>query len=338
VKVNPRTRPAEYLSDDPQSYKGAESSSKSGPDTGPPDGFNPIAAALAAAPAAGGPPSAADGDYARLPPAFPPEGAAEADGAGGGKARGEIGPGRSPGASLLDYRDRSADSTAGMRVVSSPGPLVGTYLVPKGTLIAACLLTEVDTANPSAIVQFAAARALVFNHRRQLPFGTRFLGALSGPALRDRLNLAVDTILYPDGMELPVRGDCVEADDVGADIRPGIGAYYFPPPSWAQAAPYVSEFVTGYLGLLESRAEPQVTIGGSGVSVQSTGVPPPQAQLYQASAQAIQGFTSARLKEIEQRYAAHYVIPAGTRCWLQLTADLDLGPAHATPKPDASSR
>ena len=55
--------------------------------------------------------------------------------------------------------------------------------------------------------------------------------------------------------------------------------------------------------------------------------------LYQASAQAIQAFTQSRLKDIEQRYATYYLIPAGTACWLQLDRDLDLDAAHGSPKP-----
>ena len=75
------------------------------------------------------------------------------------------------------------------------------HVVPRGTLISVYLLTTVDTSNPSAVLQFAAARSLFFHHRRQISFGTRFLGKLSGPPLRDRLNLAVGTVLYPDGRE-----------------------------------------------------------------------------------------------------------------------------------------
>jgi hypothetical protein len=258
--------------------------------------------------------------YAPLPPAFAEE-----------TARGSAGSASespSRGIQLLGYRDSEGEEA----VKSSPGSgapaATPKFFAPKGTLIRAFLLTTVDTGNPAAVLQFGAARALVFNHTYQLPFGTRFLGKISGQPVRDRVNLAVDTILYPDGLELPVAATAVEADDAGSNIRPGVEAYYFPPPTWAQVSPYVADFITGYMSLLQSRAEQPVTASVGGVSIQtanSTDVRPP---LYQASAQAIQGFTQARLKDIEQRYATYYLIPAGTACWLELERDLDLSRAH----------
>jgi hypothetical protein len=318
VKVNPKAGSSLYLVNDRVDSRDWQPAAKPVPAAVSPEAFNPIAAALTT-----GSPGAAtradpDAAYARLLPSFETEG--------------EAAPGKSPAPLLLGYRDRSADSAPASNSPAGSAAPASIYLVPKGTLIAAYLLTEVDTANPAAILEFASARPLFFNHREQLPFGTRFLGALSGQAMRDRLNVEVDTILYPDGLELPFRGNCVEADESGASIRPGVGAIFHPPPAWVQVAPYFSDFFTGYLGLLASRSQPQVTIGTGGVSVQSSGPASPQAQLYQASSQAVQAFAEARLREIEQRYAAHYVIPAGTGCWLQLAADIDLRAAHAEPR------
>jgi hypothetical protein len=196
--------------------------------------------------------------------------------------------------------------------------------VPRGTLICAFLLTTVDTGDPSATIQFGAAKTLVFNHRFQLGFGTRFLGKLSGQPNRDRVNLTVDTILYPDGREVPISATAVEADETGSNIRPGIAAYYFPPPAWAQISPYIADFISGYMSLLQSRAEQGLTANIGGVSLQIAASADPRPPLYQASAQAVQSFTQARLKDIEQRYATYYLVPAGTVCWLQLDRDLDL--------------
>lgn len=230
-----------------------------------------------------------------------------------------------PAAPSLSYRDPLAGGAA---VRADDAPVAHPSLVPRGTLICAYLLTTVDTSNPSAVLQFAAARSLVFNHRRQIPFGTRFLGRLSGQPMRDRLNLAVSTILYPDGLELPISAAAVEADDSGANIRPGLGALYVPPPAWVELAPYLSDVLTGYLGLLEARAQPQLSVGLGGLSVQTGATAAePRAAAYQASAQALQDFTQARLKELGQRYASCYLVPAGTACWLQLETDLDLAGA-----------
>jgi hypothetical protein len=289
------------------------------------DEFDPIAAALAQVPSADpgplaeeGPPRALDekaagrqrgagAHYPDLPPAFSTEPAS-------GSAR------------LLGYRDTPAGPASDGTVSGAVAPPMPS--LPRGTLIQVYLLTTVDTSNPSAILEFAAARTLAVHRHREIPFGTRFLGKLSGQPMRDRLNLAVATILYPDGRELPISASAVEADELGGDIRPGVGARYFPPPTWVQMAPYLSDVITGYLGLLEARAQPQLSVGLGGLNVQTaTAASEPRTAAYQASAQALQDFTQARLKELGQRYASYYLVPAGTVCWLQLEADLDLSGA-----------
>ncbi len=289
-----------------------------------PDSFDAIAAALAQLPTDPG--SMRDGaglrpldesvagrqrlsasGYPELPPAFPAEAAAAKP--------------------LVAYRDPLAEPPAGRAAPrAGEGMDPPRAVVPRGTLLPVYLLTTVDTSNPAAVLQFGAARALVFHRHRLLPFGTRFLGRLVGGAMRDRLNLGVDTILYPDGRELPVHAAAAEADEDGGSLRPGIAARYFPPPAWVEMAPYVSDVVTGYLGLLESRTQPQLSVGLGALNVQ-TASSEPRAALYQASAQGIQDFTQARLRELSQRFASYYLVPAGTACWLQLESDLDLGAA-----------
>jgi hypothetical protein len=317
VEIKNRPPPAEtrsYRLDDPPSPSPASPVSS-------PAGFDAITAALQATPSAAegaaSPERAASPAFAALPPALDPS-----------PSR----PGAPAAPDLVGYRDAAADTSApapsavGEESLRAPADST----VPRGTLICVYLLTTVDTANPAAVLQFGAARGLVFHRRPQLPFGTRFLGRLVGPPARDRLNLTVDAVLFPDGLELPISASVVEADEEGGNIRPGIAADYFPPPTWVQVAPYVSDFATGYLGLLESRAQRQFTIGlgGALASPSSDSARPP---LYEASAQAIQDFTQARLKEISQRYASHFLVPAGTACWLQLEADLDLRPARSRP-------
>jgi hypothetical protein len=290
------------------------------------DAFNAIEAALAA----GGSTSTnhAAGNrvddpgsviYAKLPPAFDP---------------GDSRTTRAAAEQLVTYRDPAADSgPASSAPPYSPesGPLPGR--VPRGSLIQVCLLTTVDTGNPEAVIQFAADRDFIFNHRCQVPFGTRFLGKLASEAARDRLNLSASTIVYPDGTEIPISARAVEADDDEADIRPGIAADYLPPPAWAQVAPYLAEAVGGTLGLLEARAQPQVTLGFGGLNVQAnTPDSDLRGPIYQSSAQAVQDFAMGRLKEFERREAGCHLVPAGTACWLQLDADLDLGARMRTDK------
>jgi hypothetical protein len=310
------------------------------PESGTPrprDAFNAIGAALAnAAPVEGGqaPGAAATpldleggnsqsrgSKYAALPPAFPTETAR-----GGTPASGSAGH-----PELLGYRDPAADVPSGNQgaVEREIAPGLTAHVVPKGTLIRACLLTTVDTSNPSAVIEFAVARDVVFNRHRQLDFGTRLLGRLSGRPMRGRLNLIADTLLYPDGLELPASASAVEADDIGCNIHPGLAARHVPPPEWVTLAPYVSELFTGTMGLLASRAASQVAVGVNGLSVQASVPDGLRGPALQASEQAIQDFTQARLRETEERYAAYDLIPAGTACCLQLDSDLDLSAAHS---------
>lgn len=291
------------------------------------DSFNPIQLALHRArlpadargeqrdvpPDEAGSRDMANSAFAELPPAFPTD-------APGNQATASVNQ-------LFSYRDPGAIENE-TRVALTRAKTAARYFAPKGTLIAVYLLTTVDTTNPAAIIQFGTAKPLVFNHRHQLPFGTRFLGKLSGQPARNRINLAVDTILYPDGLELPVSATAVEADERGSNIYPGVAAYYIPPPQWAQISPYIADFISGYLGLLQARAEQSFAATVGGVSIRTSDPANPRPPLYEASSRAIQNFTEARLKEIEQRYATAYVVPAGTKCWLQLDRDLDLSRAH----------
>jgi len=301
--------------------------------------FDAIDQALASPP--GGERDGADSPgFAELPPALPPPQGGEGSLTAPAPIAGTPATGRRPRSTesaapppqLFGYRDATADATnAAPGPAAAPPELSPDFFAPRGTLVAVYLLTTVDTGNPAALVQFAAARPLFFNHRCQIPFGTRFLGRLSGNPVRDRLNLSADTILYPDGLELPVSASAVEADASGSNLWPGVAAIYIPSPLWVRATPYFSEFFTGAMGLLASRAQQQVAIGAGGVGIQEAPVGGGlRAPLYQASGQAVEDLTQASLKEVERRFASHYLIPAGTACWLQLDEDLDLAPAHAS--------
>jgi hypothetical protein len=351
ARVSPITRAASSISPVKVERKAAPSQERSfrlispgSADSRPPaggapparDSFDAIGAALAGAPAgdagraagdsrapldtAGGNPAPAS-NFAALPPAF----ADEASRGGAPASKSNEHP------ELLGYRDPTADALPGLRggLERELAPRASGFVIPKGTLLRVCLLTTADTSNPSSVIQFGVASDLAFNRRRQLDFGTRLLGRLSGRPARGRLNLVADTILFPDGLELPVSAVAVEADDIGCNIQPGVAARHIPQPEWVTLTPYASELFTGTMGILASRANSQVAVGLNGVSVQTTLPDGIRGPAYQASEQAIQDFTDARLKELEERYAAYDVIPAGTACCLQLSSDLDLSAAHA---------
>ena len=235
--------------------------------------------------------------FGALPPAFEGEGA--------------------PHLALLGYRDPTADGSGQpVRAVTAP-----TVMLARGSLLPVFLLTSVDTSNPAAVLQFGVADDVMQHGSCRLRLGTHLLGKLAGHPLRGRLELTVDTVLYPDGAQRPMAATAVEANDLGSDIRPGLAATFVPQPAWAQTVPYLSEFATGFLGLLQSRAQERFAVGASGLTLQSSVPNEMQGSASQASAQAVTDFTRARLKEIEDRYAAYYFIPAGTECWMQLDSD-----------------
>lgn len=250
-----------------------------------------------------GPRRAPAGTFAVLPPAF-------------------VGEGNGGRASLMGYRDPEADPPAATasraaNVPDAPG-------IARGTLVPVYLLTTVDTSNPAAVLQFGVAREVWAHGKCRLRFGTRLLGKLSGRPMRGRLALVADTVLYPDGRQRPCNGSVVEADERGSDIRPGIAASWVAPPVWARTAPYVSDFATGFLGLLQSRAQQGVSLGVAGanaLSLQANVGDDAKGPAYQASAAAIADYTKDRLREMEERYAAYYLVPAGTSCWVEFEAD-----------------
>ncbi|HEY3756109.1 MAG TPA: TrbI/VirB10 family protein [Opitutaceae bacterium] len=258
--------------------------------------LHPHAAAAAA--------SRSNDGFTALPPAFPPE------------AEGEE-HARAPHPKLLDYRDPAADSDAPTRAAEAKLQL----LLARGTLVPVYLLTTVDTSNPAAVLQFAVAEDVAAHGTCGLEMGTRLLGRFSGHPMRGRLSVIADTVQFPNGDHHPIQATAVEADPLGANIRPGLAAEYVPPPTFAQLAPYISDFATGFLGLLQTRAQQGVTLGLNGITLGSSVTNDAKGPAYQATAQAIGDYTHERLREYEERYAAYYLIPAGTACWMQLDAD-----------------
>jgi len=236
-------------------------------------------------------------DFAALPPALEGEGA--------------------PRTTLLGYRDPSADG-GGPPPRTAGAPVV---LIARGSLLPVCLLTSVDTSNPSAVLQFGLADDVVQHGSCRLRLGTHLLGKLAGRPMRGRLELTVDTVLFPEGTQRPIAATAVEANELGSDLRPGLAATFVPTPAWAHTVPYLSDFATGFLGLLESRAQERLAVGSAGLTLQPSVPNEMQGSASQAGAQAVNDFTRARLREIEDRYAAYYFIPAGTECWMQLDAD-----------------
>ncbi|MGH7995248.1 MAG: hypothetical protein ACREFX_02740, partial [Opitutaceae bacterium] len=292
--------------------RGAKRRSGRRDEPAPDDPFDPILEALSADSSAAIQPDG--GRYAALAPSFA---SAEA----GSDAPGTPEKDRRERPLLLGYRDRSADPPEDPSSAPPPAPLP---VLPRATLIPVYLLTVADTGDPAAVLQFAVSSDVNRAGRCVLPFGTRLLGRISGAPVRDRLNLTADTLLFPDGLERPIKAAAVEAGEDGSDIRPGVAALYVPPPAWVQIAPYVSDLFAGTMGLLQSRAQQQLSVGVGPVNIRTSAPDDLRGPAYQASSLALQDYLQSRLTKAETRYASYHWIPAGASLWLQLMDDLDL--------------
>lgn len=196
--------------------------------------------------------------------------------------------------------------------------------LPRGTLIPVYFLTNVQTRLLEDIVILGVAENVIFNHRVQLPFGTRLLGTAAAGAQGTRIAINIDTILYPDGSELPISA-------LGKDVDrgPGVKGYYIPQPLWVQLLPYVNEFVASYIDTFQKTREQQttgLTPGGITVSQtqQVTDYSDPGTVALASASTALRDqmkFTQQQLNSVYQPYT---VIPVGTAAFVQLRSAVDL--------------
>jgi hypothetical protein len=149
--------------------------------------------------------------------------------------------------------------------------------------------------------------------------GTRLLGSSAGAAVRDRVPVRIDTVLYPNGDELPISAVVRDADKMT-----GVRSYYIPPPTWVQMAPYVNDFLAAYLAILGQNQQRGISLQVGDVRVQPQ-VPTFDAkgEALNATSKAIQTFAERQMAELSRRYAATNVVPPGTRVWVVLQTATD---------------
>jgi len=196
--------------------------------------------------------------------------------------------------------------------------------IPKGSLLDVCLISTVDTSNPTALIECALVRDFFFNHTKPLSFGIRFLGKLSGVPARGRVNLLFDTIVTPSGKQISINAGVVERDDLSFDCRPGLAAKLISPPVWVETAPYVAQVFTGFLNYFRSRVSNPVVVSSSSISFQQSAASEFKSAGSQASASALEDLSLTKQRQWNEMYGAYYLVPGGTLCSLQLLSELDV--------------
>lgn len=204
------------------------------------------------------------------------------------------------------------------------------HFIPRGEWIPAILLTTVEDGNfKDVFVELGIRENVYFNHRLQIPFGTRIIARVDGVPVRDKIQMSTQALRYPSGLEIPLMGAVR-----GNDRSPGVSAYYYAPEDWVQIAPQITAFISSWTAAMRegTRTPVSVTIGNSPVTVgmQQTFDPGKEAQI--AGYNALQELLTARIKEGQERFGSRLVIPAGTLVQVQLLGPVDLSLAHKKPR------
>lgn len=200
--------------------------------------------------------------------------------------------------------------------------------LPRGAVIPVYVLSTIKTGALEDIVELGVAKNVIFNGKVQIPFGTRILGQAASDGDGDRMAVNVDTILYPNGNELPIN-----AIVKGIDKAPGIKAYYIPQPLWMQLLPYVNNFIAAYLmSLQNTTTQTWNATDANGNPTSSTtqevaDVFDTQTQLVTSASQALQQATMETMKSLNNLYKPYLLIPPGTPAYVVLrqATDLTLG-------------
>jgi len=196
--------------------------------------------------------------------------------------------------------------------------------LPRGAVIPVYVLSMIKTGNMEDMVEMGVAKNVVFNGKVQLPFGTRILGSAAMSGDGDRVAVNVDTILFPNGDELPISATVKDMDR-----GPGIRGYYIPQPLWLQLLPYVNNFLAAYLNTLQKTITTDVTyVTPNGMTItqqqQVADMSDAQTQLLSSASQSLQQATVVTMQELNKLYKPYLVVPPGTPAFVQLRQATDL--------------
>lgn len=196
--------------------------------------------------------------------------------------------------------------------------------LPRGAIIPVYVLSMVKTGTMEDMVEMGVAKNVIFNGKVQLPFGTRILGSAAMAGDGDRVAINVDTILFPNGEELPISATVKDMDR-----GPGIRAYYIPQPLWVQLLPYVNNFLAAYLNTLQKTITTDVSyVTPTGQTItqqqQVSDLSDSQTQLLSSASQSLQQATIVTMQELNKLYKPYLVVPPGTPAFVQLRQATDL--------------
>lgn len=195
--------------------------------------------------------------------------------------------------------------------------------LPRGyDLMEVYLLDMVRTDQQQPIVTFAVAKDVKYHGKVVIPFGTMVLANVAGaPAQGQNVIATPMSLQFPDGSEVALSGVIKSLDG-----SMGMPAIYVPLPMEVQFNSLVAEFISSYLNLLYVKQSQlkNLTIGGVSVTNTTSTTFDPAQQALASASDAINEFAKNQLTELQNRFAAHLVVPPGAHCKIQLLAPLDL--------------
>jgi|GEM_PF-2243190 hypothetical protein len=242
---------------------------------------------------------------------------ASGKGLSSGSSKGGSGGSQASGISAggLTIYDYQRDTKPTQDKVAIPTGFDTNDFLPRGTIFPVYILSTVQTVNQEDMVVMAVAENVIFQHKIQLPFGTRLLGTAGGSNFEDRVMIDVDTILYPDGRELPISGFLKDASDLSSGVR----GYYIPQPFAIQMTPFVAEFIDLWTQATAQRFSSEHISSNGGTTY--TSALSNASDLINQQANKIQ-------TRLDRRYIEKVVVPIGTKAYVSLRSPLDLTKAH----------
>lgn len=187
--------------------------------------------------------------------------------------------------------------------------------LPRGFFFPVYILTTIQTVNQEDLIIMGVAENVIFQNKVQIPFGTRLLGSAAASNFEDRVSVNVDTILYPDGRELPISAFLKDSSDLASGVR----GYYIPQPLRVQLTPYVNEFIAAWTQAVTDRYANQNSNSDSSNN---------DGQVSESAANSAASLIrqqAAKIQDrLDRRYPEKVVVPIGTRAYVQIRSPLDL--------------
>lgn len=233
-----------------------------------------------------------------------------------------------PGAFVV-YRRKDLDPPAASEVPAPAlpaKPTTPTYVdgkfLPRAHEIVAYTLDAIRTDQPQPLIRLGVAQDVIFRSKVVVPFGTMIIGTATGaPAAGNRVPVAVNALQWTDGSEV-----ALSAVVKGLDGAAGVPGYYIPTPAMVHVGAIGTRFVEAYMDLLYARRQQSlsVQIGGATVGTSPGSTVSPENEALAATSDTIKTYLQSQLKEVQQRNAPYFVIPAGTKVKLQLLNPLSI--------------